>query len=352
MRVSKITLDQGEFPKDNAEKYKRERDDARRQRDQLDRRVEELKVQLDLLTSIDGVTADPPKWLTPKKSTGAKGIANLMLSDLHLDEVVVPEQMNWVNAYNREIALFRLQRTFEKAIQHPRDYLSGIKTEGFGLWLGGDIFSGNIHEELKNTNEVPIMASVDFWVDPFVAGMKMLADHYGKVHVASVVGNHGRNTHKAIMKNRVEDNFDWLFARILYRELKHDPRFTWSIPLTADVVCQQYDTRILMTHGDQFRGGSGISGIYTPISLGMFRKGQNYASVDNPFDHAIMGHFHQYLVGRNWTINGSAKGYDEYAAISNFGFEVPQQAMWITTPERGVTWQFAIQPSDRKYEKW
>jgi hypothetical protein len=230
--------------------------------------------------------------------------------------------------------------------------LSGIEVDGFGLWLGGDIFSGNIHEELKETNEVPIMASVDFWVDPFVAGMRMLADHYGKVHVASVVGNHGRNTHKPIMKNRVEDNFDWLFARILHRTLQDDPRFTWSIPNTADVIVQQFDTRILMTHGDQFRGGSGISGIFTPISLGMFRKGKNYSAMDNPFDHAFMGHFHTYVTGNNFTVNGSLKGFDEYALISNFGFEEPQQAMWITTPERGITWQFTVQPMNRKVEKW
>ena len=333
-------------------RYKSERDNYRRALEQSEKALQALQAKCDLLTSIDGVKSEPPNWLTPKRRVKSHGIANLMLSDLHLYEVVKPSHMNWVNSYNREIALYRLQRTFEKAIEHTKDYLTGVTVDGFGLWLGGDIFSGNIHEELKNTNEVPIMASIDFWVDPFVAGMKMLADHYGKVHVANVVGNHGRNTHKPVMKNRVEDNFDWLFARILQRELSSDSRFTWSIPLTADVICQQYDTRILMTHGDQFRGGSGISGIYTPISLGMFRKGQNYAQVDDPFDHAIMGHFHQYLVGRNWTINGSMKGYDGYAAISNFGFEVPQQAMWITTPERGVTWQFAIQPSSKKHEGW
>ena len=115
---------------------------------------------------------------------------------------------------------------------------------------------------------------------------------------------------------------------------------------------QQYDTRILMTHGDQARGGSGISGIFTPLSLMTFRKGKNYANMEMPYDHTVMGHFHQYITGPSFTVNGSLKGYDEYAAISNFGFEEPQQAMWVTTPERGITWQFAIRPMDKKKEGW
>jgi len=293
-----------DMPENESERYKRERDDARRERDRLDKRIAELEVKCDLLTAIDGVEATPPTWLQPKRGGEARGIANLMLSDLHLDEVVAPAQMNWVNSYNREIATYRLRRTFEKAIEHTRDYLSGVKYEGFGLWLGGDLFSGNIHEELKTTNDAPILASLDYWIDPMVAGMKMLADHFGKVHVPSVVGNHGRNTYKPIMKNRVEDNFDWFFTRCLERELRGDTRFSWSIPKTADVIVQQYNTRVLMTHGDQARGGSGISGIFTPLSLMNFRKGKNYAAMDAPFDHMVLGHFHQYITGPSFTVNG------------------------------------------------
>lgn len=337
---------------DPSERLRRERDEARRERDQADQRIHALKVKCDLLTSIDGIAAKPPRWLSPAKAKSGHGIVNLMLSDLHLDEVVAPAQMNHVNAYNREIAAFRLKRTFEKFIQQWRDYLTGITYDGAAVWMGGDTFSGNIHEELKQTNESPIMASLDYWVDPMVAGLRMIADEFGKVHVPVVVGNHGRNTYKAIMKNRVEDNFDWLFARILHRELRDDARFTWDIPLTADVIVKQYDTRILMTHGDQARGGSGIAGIQTPLALLNFRKSKNYGAMDLPYDHMVLGHFHQYLTLPGVTVNGALKGFDEYALISNFGFEVPQQAAWVTTPENGITWQVSIRPADRKREKW
>jgi hypothetical protein len=336
-----------------SERYKSERDEAKRQNERLLKAHEALMEKCDLLVSLDSVKSDAPKWTRnkPKKSEH-RGIANLILSDLHLDEVVFAAQMGNVNAYSREIAVRRLHNTAERTAEIANDYIQGIKYDGITVWLGGDIFSGSIHEELRNTNEAPIMASFDFWIDPMVSALRMLADEFGAIHVPGCVGNHGRNTHKPIMKNRVEDNFDWLFYRVLARELRGDARFTWQLPVTADVTVKHYDHTYLLTHGDQFRGGSGISGIQTPLALGAFRKSKRQQAVNDPFDTMLIGHFHQYMTIPGIIVNGSLKGYDEYAALSNFGYEVPQQAFWITTPERGPAFHVAIQPMDRKAEGW
>lgn len=335
------------------ERLRRQRDDYKRERDAALKAHARLEQKCDLLTAIDGISATPPKWLRNKAKTKKhRGIANLMLSDLHLDEVISPEQMGGVNAFNRQIALRRLRATVENTAEIAHTYVQGIDYEGITCWLGGDIFSGNIHEELKQTNEAPILSTLDFWIDPFVAAMRLLADEFGKVHVPGCVGNHGRNTYKPVMKNRVEDNFDWFFYRSLHRELRGDDRFTWQLPLTADVSVEHYDHRYLLTHGDQFRGGSGISGIQTPLALGAFRKSKRQQAIDAPFDTMLLGHFHQYMTLPGVLVNGSLKGYDEYASISNFGFEVPQQAFWVTTPERGPAFHVAIQPMDRKAEGW
>jgi len=107
-----------------------------------------------------------------------------------------------------------------------------------------------------------------------------------------------------------------------------------------------------LTHGDQFRGVSGISGIQTPLALGAFRKSKRQQAVNDPFDTMLIGHFHQYMTIPGIIVNGSLKGYDEYASISNFGFEQPQQAFWITTPEGGPSFHAPIQPMNRKAEGW
>ena len=330
-------------------------DDRKRQAEKQQTRLREMETKLDLLTAIDlSVVSGKSDWLkrVPTKTKDHVGIANLLLSDLHLDEVVAPAQMNFVNAYDRSIALMRMKATMEKVAEIAFDYITGIRYEGITTWFAGDNFSGNIHEELKETNEAPIMASFDYWVDPIVSSLRFLADAFGKVHVPAVVGNHGRNSRKSVMKNRVEDNFDWLLMRVVHRELASDERFSWDLPLTTDITVHHYDHTYLMTHGDQFRGGAGISGIQTPLALGAFKKSKRQVAVGDPFNTMIHGHFHQYMTLPGIIGNGSLKGYDEYAAISNFGFEVPQQAFWISTPERGPAFHVPVQPMNRKREGW
>jgi hypothetical protein len=51
-------------------------------------------------------------------------------------------------------------------------------------------------------------------------------------------------------------------------------------------------------------------------------------------------------------VNGSLKGYDEYASVNNFPPERAQQAAWLTTPEHGVTLQFPIFCDDSTAEGW
>jgi hypothetical protein len=41
-------------------------------------------------------------------------------------------------------------------------------------------------------------------------------------------------------------------------------------------------------------------------------------------------------------INGSLKGYDEYAHAHNFQYEPPQQAMWLTHPDHGITFNMPV----------
>jgi hypothetical protein len=82
------------------------------------------------------------------------------------------------------------------------------------------------------------------------------------------------------------------------------------------------------------------------------RKAQRYLATSANFSTMWCGHWHQYLSTPSLIVNGSLKGYDEYAFVSNFQFEKPQQALAVLTPEHGITIQTPIFCSDRKAEGW
>ena len=309
---------------------------------ELESDLDQAEIRGQLFTQLAGHTYKPPTWLTrkPRKSSG---VVCTILSDTHFDEVVRPEEINFRNEYNREIAVKRLKTYFQKVILLTKEYITGINYEGCVLFLGGDIFSGDIHEELSETNEDTMLASVIFWTEQITAGINLLAEHFNYVHVPCVVGNHGRRTRKPRHKLLVKDNFDWFLSKTLEQRFIGNNKVTFDVAAGADLMVEVQDTTYLLTHGDQAKGGGGIGGIWPPLMRMVAKKRNN---VD--FDYMVLGHFHQLIMAPSsgFLLNGSLKGYDEYAAIGNFAFEVPQQALWINVPGKGVLWQTAILVND------
>ena len=329
---------------------------ARTLRDRVaarDREIAKLRNELGLVQRIQDAVIAPPKWTMRKAKKGGKhATAVFQLTDAHFDEVVRAEEVDYINAYDRAIAEKRLRRWAEKGTVLARNYVSGIDIDGLVVMATGDILSGDIHDELKQSNADHLYSSAYHWIGQLHAALANLADEFGKVHVAAVVGNHGRSTKKPVYKGRARSNIEWLMWSVLAREFAQDERVTFQVSDSMDANVTLYDTRFVLTHGDQFHGGSGISGILTPISLGQYRKGVRNAVTDHPMDILVMGHFHQYLQLPGLIVGGSLKGYDEYAYGHNLRPEIAQQSFFIVTPEHGVTMHAPIILQDRESEGW
>lgn len=336
------------------ERDRREESATRRLLKEERDRTAELERTVDMLTTLDGIQVDAPDWKQPTRSRNRRrAIANLMLSDLHLDEVVDLGEMRGKNKYNREIALKRLRRVGDKTIEMARDYISGVSYDGLVLWVNGDLISGNIHEEFERTNDgVHPIESVDYWVDPIAALHVQLAEFFGNVHVVVSYGNHGRTYKKPPSKGAVKSSYDWQIMRTVWRELRSDSRFTWNIPESRDVRETVYTTRYLMQHGDDFKGGDQIAGAVRPVMMGDYRTLVVEIADGEPYDCLLVGHFHQYHALPRAIINGSVVGYNEYAAGKKFRPELPKQAFWLTTPEHGPTMHLPILAMDRGREGW
>lgn len=353
------TLEQ--FATDRAKaKYTENTEIARQNRalraaiEEKDHQLEEVKKTLELYDWLHGSSCAPPTWLSPSKLHDRHAIPSMLLTDIHYDEVVRPAQIEGINCYTRPIAQGRIQRAFTRGIRVARDYLSGVTYEGFNLMLGGDLLSGLIHEELRETNAATICESILSILDPLLAGIRLLRDEFGRVHATAVVGNHGRNTQKPKAKNKVQDNFDWLVYKILQRELKGDRDITLDVPESPDAPVRLYNVRYLLTHGDQFKGGSGIAGALSPLLLGTHRKTRRNQKAGRPYDIMVMGHFHTsiWMPTKGLIVGGSVCGYNEYAYQQNLDPEDPQCAFWLTTPEHGVTVSAPVFVGDRQAEGW
>lgn len=331
----------------------------RQERDTARAQSERLADELDRLQQIVGIhesatAATPPKWLVPARAKKHHATVCTILSDCHFDEVVRPGEIGGLNAYSRAIGELRLRRWADRVVAITRDYVSGVDFDGLVVMLGGDVFSGALHD-LAETNEDTLPGSVLHWSALICSALEMLADEFGRVHVPCVVGNHGRLSYKPRTKLRARDNIDWLLGHLVARHFAADKRVTVTVTDDPDAFVPVYDTVHLLTHGDQTKGGGGIGGIWPPIMRMAARKQQRYAPAGRPFDIVVMGHWHQLIMApeQGLIVNGSLKGYDEFAAhIMNARPERAQQALWLVTPEHGVTASFPVIVADPKTEGW
>lgn len=284
-----------------------------------------------------------PAWaLNTKKGHDGPGVPTLFVSDLHWGEVVQPTQVNGVNSYNLKIAHRRLKTLAESTERLLRILSPKMEYPGIVIPLGGDMISGNIHEELAATNEINTMPTVLDLFGALASFIARMADTFGHVFLPCVPGNHGRDTKKTWKKDRHHTSFDWLLYCFLAKHFEKDKRVTFLIPDAPNAYYKIYNHRYWLTHGDDVRGGDGMIGALGPIIRGDHKKRSRNAQVNLDYDTLLCGHWHQYIHLTRLIVNGSLKGYDEYAFDGAFPFERPQQALWLTHPKYGITYRMPV----------
>lgn len=288
----------------------------------------------------------PPKWtLSSSYKNGDPGIPMGIWSDFHWGEVVHADQVSGVNEYSLAIARARFKKLVSKTISLCKHHIAQPNYPGFILLLGGDMVSGDIHEELEVSNEAPIGIVVRDLVKHLIWGIEQYKQAFGKVRVVGVAGNHGRTHKKPRYKDRQFTNWDWIIYQWVHSYFQNDKDVTFYIPNGTDAQFDVYNTNFLLTHGDNLgvKGGDGIIGLIGPVTRGSFKISNAQSRIGKPYDVLVMGHWHTYMPLPKIIVNGSLKGFDEFAHLAlRASPEPPQQALWMVHPEHGITCHWAV----------
>jgi len=303
---------------------------------------------------------DIPRWVaSPKQPKDSAHLPVLVAGDFHWGEQISRARLGGVNAYNITIAKERYRRLIERTIDISLTHLPKNRYTGIVYLRLGDMISGEIHEDQRETNEQHTVPAIRSLVEAETWGIKALAEAFGRVHVVSVPGNHPRTTPRPQSK-RGFDNFDILSAWWLESLFKINPRVTFYAPESGDAVFTIYGRRYLATHGDKIgsRGGEGLVGPEATIVRGMKRVSDQYARLRQPLSRIFVGHFHvRREFGYGWS-NGSLAGYSEYARDGRLTPEPPEQWLILFHRKYGATsrWPILLEsepkasPTSRQFE--
>ena len=271
-------------------------------------------------------------------------------SDWHYSEVIDPDQVAGANEFNCAIAKRRAQKLVDTTIDLCYNHMgsAGKNYPGIVIMLGGDMLSGNIHEELAETNERTSWQAVNDLTDILAGCIDTMAAKFGKIFLPCVVGNHGRDTIKPRLKQAVFHSYDWGIYCNLARHFRDTKHIKFMIPNQTDARFDVFGHRYLLTHGDNIgvKGGDGIIGALGPIMRGSLKLHTSEAEIGRDFDTACICHFHQYIALPGLIVNNSFKGFDEFARLRlRAKYSRPSQALWFTHPQHGITahWQVYLE---------
>lgn len=313
------------------------------------RRIKQLQAELDAMSNIRGalfrLTAESPNdfvFAREPRSSGevAESTPVVLASDWQIGEVVNADDMAGINAFDMHIAEERAAKLFNKVVELSELVL--VPQPRVVLACMGDMISGEIHEDLAETNDLSSAPAVRHTFKLLRAGINRLLDRFPHVHVVWVDGNHDRTTRKIRSKAYSNLSYGAIIGWWLQSAFEDDPRVTFQQPRSGDAIVNLYGHRIAFLHGDRMgsSGGQGFIGPIATIIRGHQKVISQYARLQAPIRYVCTGHLHTSARLPTGIANGSLVGSSEYArAILRAMPEAAQQAMVWVNRRHGI-WNY------------
>ena len=266
------------------------------------------------------------------------------LSDMHADQIVVPDECGGLEQYNFPIACARAERYVDTVIDWTQNTLKNFHFPVLTILSYGDHTSGEIHGHVQRSyyrNQFKNSLAVGQLQAMMI---RDLAPHFAEINVICVAGNHGRRTAKKD-HHGAHDNWDYLIAETAKLYCRDLDNVTFTIPNAWSINVIINDVGFNVSHGDDVRGWNGIPfyGMVRKqkglIALGAVRGGQRIR-------YYVMGHHHVSAsladIDGELMVNGAWVGTDAYAYNEFAGYREPCQWLHGVNPEYGITWRMDV----------
>lgn len=308
-------------------------------------RLTELEKEVALLQQFRALHIHPMGMPFKGNPTRHEAVPHLLLGDWHGDEQVDAGAMNGLNHYGLAEAQHRAQMLFKCAAEIIGIYRHNSDIRSLVIAALGDFASCWLHDELVETNTLTPPEALLKSLDMLTGGIDYLLDHAGVHDILFVgtVGNHGRITKKPQAKNRAKKNYEWILYSLLARHyaVKGEKRIKFQLPCGYFNWISVFGRDIRCHHGDGIQYHGGVGGIHIPLrkAIAQWNKAK-HADLD------LLGHWHQLERAKDYVVNGSLIGYNEYAEIIKADPEKAQQCIFLLHQKYGPTGFYPIVVQD------
>ena len=313
------------------ERDRRTESEARRDLRRTLKHVDELE---DTIRAYERYTAEPIRPIRPAVlRTGKRPAAAVaLLSDIHAEESVLRTEAI-ANEYSLPIAERRVSRFFA-GVTWLIKHAPAFDVDTLVLWLGGDLISGDIHDELLERCEVPPAEATLIVRDWLVAGFRsvLAALPDMRIVVPCSCGNHSRTTQKMRAATGYGHSWEWLLYQVLGHDFRGEPRIQFHATRDEMQYVDVHGFSLAFHHGHRMRYNGGIGGVTIPAVKACHRWEQW-----RQCDFFNFGHFHTRIDLGQIAFNGSVIGPSPYGFAIGAAPEPPQQSFYLLDDKRGKT---------------
>ncbi len=259
----------------------------------------------------------------------------LMLSDLHIGEVVERDEVEGFNRYNWDIAqagLFGIVEDFLRWVEAQRQW---YRIEQCTVLCEGDYVSGDIHDELKATNEFPLPVQTANAGTLLGEVFRILAGHFKRVSAIECgADNHGRLQKKPQAKQKAQNSMSYLVHHIANAAASRCANVVPKMAIGMKELAAINGRKFLCEHGDTIRGWAGLPFYGFQREVG--REAVRRMNTSRGFDYLCIGHFHVPTFLENRIIvNGSLSGTSEFDHACGRHAH-PCQVAFLVHPAHGI----------------
>lgn len=258
----------------------------------------------------------------------------ISLSDWHLEEKIERGIVNGFNEYNLKIAETRVKTLGNNILKLLDSVSTGVNVNDLCIWLGGDMISGYIHDELIENNNLSPLEAIRYAKRLLISLIEylLLKTPYNLILPCSI-GNHSRTTKKMQPSTGYKNNYEYMMYMDMQDYFQRNKRVKFHIPISDDCYITIFNKVNRFFHGDAIKYGGGIGGLSIPLIKYIHRKNAQMVA-----DFNFLGHFHQLLYPTSDTcVNGSLIGLSAYGYKIGFKPEIPAQALTLLDEKRGYT---------------
>lgn len=214
----------------------------------------------------------------------------LHISDWHIGEV---DNIGGFNRFNYNIACERVKTLTNKVLSWTKMHRSMYKVDELVVIATGDMISGEIHDELRRTNEFP---APEQCVKAAMLISKMineLSSSFNKVRVEYIVADNHSRTTKKIEFAPGTNSYNYIVGTMAKIILRDNQTVEFNLYPEIQHVVKVEGLQYLITHGNSIRGGfAGIPYYGMSRKLGAEALIRMNMDEDCHFNRIVMGHYH------------------------------------------------------------